>query len=390
MLRHCHANVPYYRRCIESGNLDLSDRFDIDELRKLPILTKDLLRAHGAELRSADLAGRRTFENSSGGSTGKPVAFLQDRAYHARCVVAAKFIYNGILGKEPGDPEINLWGSEHDIERGSLGLKQRAINFLYNRRFQNYFLVDDEKLARFVEEINRHRPVSLWAYAQSLDLLAKFIRKRNLDVYSPKLIISTAGTLHEGIRRSVQGVFRCPVYNQYGCRELGAIAFEMQDQKGLRGFPYLNHVELVEGQVVVTNLANYSMPLIRYETGDTAEPWTAGQDARYGCRHKVLKSVTGRVHSHFRTAAGGLVYGGFFAHQFYFVDWVRQFQVVQDSVDHVTCYLVIDGEPNGSDMDRIRGRIRRAMGPSCDVEFRFTDSITPSPSGKHLYTISNV
>ena len=390
LLRHCHAHVPFYRAQIEAHHIDLSDRFSIDQLGRLPLLTKETIRAEASGLYSDDRDDRGVFENSSGGSTGKPVVFLQDRFFVASSVVAAKFVYNEFLGKDPGEAEINLWGSQRDIQRGNLGVRQRAINFLYNRRFQNFFLVDDAKLARFVDQINKHKPVSMWAYVESIDLLAKFIRRNKLTVHSPKLIISTAGTLLPGIRQSVQEVFRCPVYNQYGSRELGAIAFEMQDQDGLRGLPYLNYTEVVDGKVVLTSLTNYSMPFLRYEIGDTAEPWTGPQDPEFGCRRKVFKAITGRSHSHFKTASGGIVHGLFFTHQFYFLKWVTQFQVVQDRLDHITCHVVAAAEPVKADMEQIRERIRGVMGASCDVDFRFTDRIAPSASGKHLYTISRV
>lgn len=390
LLRHCRDHVPYYRRRIDECHLDLSDGFSLDDLTKLPLLTKETIRQQGTNLHSDDCQTRNAFRNSSGGSTGKPVIFLQDRDYYAKNVIAAKFIYNEFLGKHPGEPEINLWGSERDIQRGSLGAREKSINFIYNRRFQNYFLVDDNKLARFVDEINKYKPVSMWAYVESIDLLAKFVRKNKLSVHAPRFIVSTAGTLLPGIRQTVQDVFRCPVYNQYGSRELGAIAFEMQDQDGLRGLPYLNYTEVVDGKIVVTCLTNYAMPLLRYEIGDTAEPWSGAQNERFGCQRKVFKAVTGRIHSHFRTIRNELVHGLFFTHQFYFLDWVAQFQVVQDSVDHVTCHLVPAHEPVAADMNVIRDRIRGAMGPECDVEFRFTDRITPSPSGKHIYTISKV
>jgi phenylacetate-CoA ligase len=390
LLRHCHAHVPYYRRRIENCNIDLSDAFSVEQLGRLPLLTKDTIRRQGEDLYSSDRNERGVFRNSSGGSTGKPVLFLQDRHFYASSVVAAKFIYNEFLGKRPGEAEINLWGSVRDIERGNLGIKQRSINFLYNRRFQNFFLVDDEKLARFVDEINQYKPVSMWAYVASIDLLAKFIRRNRLSVHSPRFIVSTAGTLLPGIRETVEAVFRCPVYNQYGSRELGAIAFEMQDQDGLRGLPYLNYTEVVDGKVVVTNLTNYSMPFVRYEIGDTAEPWTEAQDEEFGCRRKILKAVTGRLHSHFKTAGGGLVHGGFFSQQFYFLNWVEQFQVVQDRLDHISCHVVPAEVPVSGDMDRIRDRIRGVMGKTCDVEFYLTDRIAPSASGKHLYTISKV
>jgi phenylacetate-CoA ligase len=232
--------------------------------------------------------------------------------------------------------------------------------------------------------------VSMWAYAESIDLLAKFIRRNKLAVHSPQFIISTAGTLHSGIRDSVQEVFRCPLYNQYGSREFGAIAVEMQDQDGLRGFPYLNHTEIIDGRVIITSLTNYSMPFLRYEIGDTAEPWEGPQDSKLGCTRKVFRNITGRVHSQFKTSKGELIHGLFFTHQFYYLDWVKQFQVVQERMDHISCNLVLAADPVKPDLERIRAHIRAAMGDNCDVEFRIVDEIRPSASGKHVYTICKV
>ncbi|HLT90011.1 MAG TPA: hypothetical protein VKZ85_03630 [Woeseiaceae bacterium] len=390
LLRHCRVHVPRYRVLLEEHGLDLSDHFTPRELSKLPLLTKNDLRAHRSDLVSDDAKARKPFWNSSGGSTGSPVAFLQDRAYRDRNVIAAKLLYNEILGKLPGDREINLWGSADDLRRGTVGPRARLVNFFYNRRFLNCFRVSDDTLARHVREINRFRPVSLWAYAQSLELLAKFVQRTGVSVHSPQLVVSTASPLHDDVRRLVHEVFRCPVYDQYGCREAGAIAFETAERGGLRGLPYLNYVELVDGRIVVTPLTNYSMPLLRYELGDTAEPWTGPQDTRYGCRRRLFASVTGRMHSHFRTAAGELVHGGYFARQFFFRTWIRQFQVVQDALEHVTCHIVAADEPGPGELADIRRGIRAAMGPRCEVEFRFTDEIRPPPSGKHQYTICNL
>lgn len=390
LLRHAVQHVPYYRTIVASCDLDLTDGFTVDQLTKLPLLTKEQIRDVGENLFSDDRDQRGAFRNSSGGSTGKPVVFLQDRRFYDCNVVSAKFMYNEILGKAVGEPEINLWGSQRDLERQNLGAKQRLVNYLYNRRFQNYFLVDDTKLARFVDEINRSKPVSMWAYVESIDLLAKFVAANRLPVHSPRFIITTAGTLLEPMRKRIQDVFDCPVYNQYGSREFGAIAFEARDQNGLRGMPYLNYAEVVDNKVVVTCLTNFSMPLIRYDIGDTAEVWSGEQDCEYGCQRKIFSSITGRAHSHFKTAKGEIVHGLFFTHQFYFVEWVSQFQVVQERTDYIICYLVAAGEPVQADLERIRTSIRGVMGRDCNVEFQYTDRITPSASGKHLYTLSKL
>lgn len=390
LLRHCHEQVPYYRRILDEANLDTQKSITADDLKKLPILTKDIIRREGSTLLAADHANRKPFDNTSGGSTGKPVVFMQDRKYYEQNVITAKLMFNQYYGKSMGDPEINLWGSVRDVQRGNLSLSGRFTNYLYNRTFQNAFLLDDEKMAKFVDEINRRKPVVIWTYVESIDLMARFIRDNGLRIHGPKLIISTAGTLYDEVRESVQSVFACPVYNQYGSREVGPLAFETQDRRGMRGLPYLHLIEIIDSRIIVTCLTNYTMPLLRYEIGDVAEAWTGPQNEEFGCEKILFKSVTGRIISHFKTATNGIVHGQYFIHVFYFVDWVRQFQVVQNSMNELVCRIVSSRDPVDSDMARITSDIKAVMGPECNVIFDFVDNIAPSESGKFMYTICNI
>jgi phenylacetate-CoA ligase len=390
LLRHCHEHVPYYRRILDEANLNLRQPIDPDEFTKLPILTKDIIRRQGEAMLADDHRTRRPFENTSGGSTGAPLVFMQDRKYYEQNVIAAKLVYLQYYGKRMGDPEINLWGSVRDIQRGNLNFRARTINYLYNRTFQNAFLVDDERLSQFVGEINRRKPIVIWAYVESIDLLARFIRDNDLRCHSPEFIVSTAGTLYDDVRETVKSVFGCPVYNQYGSREVGAIAFETRDQQGMRGLPYLNLVELIDSRIIVTSLTNYSMPLLRYEIGDVAEAWTGPQNETLGCEKKIFTSVTGRVISHFKTADGGIIHGQYFIHLFYFLDWVRQFQVEQNALDEIVCRLVLNCEPDPGDLEQVKSGIREVMGSRCNIEFEYVDKIVPSESGKYMYTICNI
>lgn len=390
LLQHCHDQVPYYRRILDEANLDPRQSITTDDFARLPLLTKDIIRREGSAMMAADRGGRKPFENTSGGSTGTPAVLVQDKKYYEQNVVAGKLIYNQYYGKSIGNPEINLWGSVRDVERGGLGIRGRLSNFIYNRTFQNAFLVNDEKLARFVDEINRRKPVVIWTYVESIDLIARYIRNNGLEIHSPQFILSTAGTLYDAVRETVQSVFGCPVFNQYGSREVGAIAIETRDQLGMRGLPYLNYVELVDSKIIVTCLTNYSMPLLRYEIGDLAEAWTGPQNETLGCEKKIFKSVTGRLISHFKTASGDTVHGQYFIHMFYFFDWVRQFQIVQDAVDEIRCRVVVAKEPVDDDIRQIKSGIRKVMGHNCNVDFEFVDLIEPSDSGKFMYTICNI
>lgn len=390
LLRHAHVHVPYYRDLLSEHGIVKDGRVILNRFAELPCLSKDDVLAANGRLHSDDKDQRHPFENTSGGSTGSPARFIQDRAFYDQNVVAAKIIYNEYLGKLAGEPEINLWGSERDIYRGSLGAKERTINWIYNRRFLNAFSITEEDLRGFVEQINRHKPASMWVYVESIDVLARYVEDQGLVVHSPRFIISTAGTLYEPIRERVERVFGCPVYNQYGSREVGAVSIETRDRQAMRGFPYLNYVETVDDEIVVTCLTNYSMPLIRYRIGDTAVNPRLSVDSTLGTERPIMDSVSGRVISHFKSLEGNLVHGQYLIHQFYFVDWIHKFQVVQSEADLVTCNVVLKGDPVEQEITKITDNIKLVMGQACRVNFNYCDDIPPSPSGKYLYTICEI
>lgn len=390
LLLHAYHHVPYYRVLLPKvGVIDSTGGVDLTNFSQIPLLTKDLIRKLGHHLFSDDHNSRKSYINTSGGSTGEPVKFLQDKKYWDLNGIAIKLYFHETLGKEMGEPEINLWGSERDIYHNSLGFKERIINYLYNRTFLNAFRVSKKDLLKFVDIINKTRPVSMWVYVESIDLLARFIKEQKLKVHAPKFIITTAGTLYPEIRKTVEEVFKCPVYNQYGSREVGAMAIECERQDGLHVFPYLQYLENINGEVVVTSLTNLSMPLIRYKIGDTAE-FNETSKCECGRSTKVLKSITGRTISHFKTSAGEIVHGQYFIHQFYFLDWVKQFKVVQTEINHILCLIVKREKENQQDLKNIESNIKLVMGDLCDVQFKYVDTIEPTESGKYLYTESKI
>ncbi|MFA5075830.1 MAG: phenylacetate--CoA ligase family protein [Patescibacteria group bacterium] len=389
ILLHAYNHVPYYHKILsESGVVD-NGQVNLDNFNRIPLLTKDIIRQEGANLYSDDYQKRKFYQNTSGGSTGEPVKFLQDQEYWELVGIALKIFYHEIYGKKIGEPEIIIWGSERDIFRNSLSWKERIINFLYNRTILNFFRYDDQKLASFIATINKVKPVSMWAYAESLDVISNYIKKNNLSVYSPKFIISTAGTLFPEIRQVAQEAFHCPVYNQYGSMEVGGVAIELEQNKGLYGFPALHYLEVIDGEVVVTLLVNFTMPIIRYKIGDTAIPPTASHFNNHNLI-KVFDDVTGRTISHFKTESGQIINARILVRQFWFKDWIKKFQMIQKDRSYIICNVVLASEPNNQDIDNIKDKIKVLFGQNCCVDFNFVDQINPSKSGKYFYTYSEV
>lgn len=398
LLRYAYQHVPYYRELLGDAGVVRDDRVDLARFTELPLLTKDILRGEKNRLVSGDADSRGVYGNTSGGSTGEPVPFVQDREYQAWNWATALF-YNHMVGKEPGQPEAKLWGSERDVLQGSIGLAAKVQNLVYNRLLLNSFHMTPEALDRYVGQLNQFKPRSLWAYVDSAHELARFVRESARPIHPIPATVVTAGTLNEPVREEIEAALGTRVYNQYGSREVGPIACECPAREGLHVFEWANHVEVVDkegkpcppgdtGEVCVTLLTNFSMPLIRYRIGDMAvwkeSPCSCGRPMR------LLAAVKGRTTEHFIRRDGTLVHGEYFAHMFYGRDWVIRFQVVQTDYERIVNYVVARERPSEETLAEVTAAFQAAMGQACAVHFEFVETIPPTASGKYLYTRSEV
>jgi phenylacetate-CoA ligase len=295
-----------------------------------------------------------------------------------------------------------LWGSEGEILKGRVALKSQLIRRLANETSINAFQIGEREVALFLSALERRSPKLIVAYAQSLYEVARLVSERSLRVRPPLAIITSAGTLYEFMRREIEQAFGCRVRNQYGSREIGPAALECEAGTGLHIAPWAVHAEVVgpndeslevgeEGELLVTSLTNYAMPLLRYAVGDRA---ALSRTAFCVCGHTgaTLTRIAGRIVDSFLTRRGTIVDGEYFTHLLYHCDWVRQFQVVQR--DHLDVVFRIVRTPGRAapeaELDRIAAGTRAALGEECGVDFEFPDEVPPGPSGKFRFTISDV
>ena len=414
LLQHAYRHVPYYADVLKESGVVTQKSVNLDRFRDLPLLDKETLQSQSERLRPDDLDGREWFYETSGGSTGEPVRFIQD-ADTVDWGRAVKMLFNEWTGYQFGMPRVRLWGSERDILENRESIKTTLGRWVRNETFLNAFRMSSEDMHSFVRTINEVQPAQILAYVESIYELAHFIREEDKDVYSPDAIMTSAGKLHDHMRDAIEDVFETQCFDRYGSREVGDIACECTAHDGLHVCAPTHYVELLRpdgrpaapgevGEVVVTLLTNYAMPLIRYRIGDMAVRSHEGGVCSCGCAWSKLTEIKGRVSDTFTTEEGTRVHGEYFTHLFYFRDWVRKFQVIQVEPDHIRVRIVpddsfleyaLDEEERApdewqSDMADIREDIHKVMGDRCSVGFVFEDDIPPSKSGKYRYTISKV
>jgi phenylacetate-CoA ligase len=391
LLTFCQAYNPYYRRLL-SGK-----RITSDTLAELPPLTKETIKKNFVDLKSEGLS-LKTYLNSSGGSTGLPQTFLQDHEYQNWSVATESCYFRTFHGISPDRVrKVVLWGSERDTFK-QRNLRGKLSNWLSNTLFLNTFNVREQDWLRYVEAINRYRPYFVKGYAGSLYEIARVINRLHLTVAQPRFVYSSAEMLRDFMRREIETAFRAKVYDFYGSREVGPIAGECRE--GRRHiFVYNNHIEIVAesgtpapegevGRISVTNLHNYSMPLLRYEIGDTGSLSTA--PCPCGSPLPYFGELKGRITDHFKRSDGTLIHGEYFTHLFYFRPWVKEFQVNQLAYDHVEIYVVRQSEVRPEDIADVEAKIRLVMGDDCRVTWEYVEAIPRTSQGKHLFTRSLV
>ena len=217
-------------------------------LKSLSILTKDSIREHFSALTSVG-EFPDTRENTSGGSTGRPVVLLQDANYSSWSNATQGYYFREFLGVGMNEVRnVWLWGSERDLPRGRGKLidRRQVATFLRNRTLLNTFTTTERQWLDYIDYIGRHRPYYIAGYAGSLYQLARVARRHNIRLYRPRFVYSAAETLRDFMRAEIEDQFNAKVYDFYGSREVGAIAGECRSGR-IHVFIMNNVVEIVTG-----------------------------------------------------------------------------------------------------------------------------------------------
>ena len=399
LLKHSYTNVPYYRKVLDAAGAVRDGKVYLENFENIPTLTKDIIRREGKNLYSKDHKKRGSYLNTSGGSTGEAVSFVQDLDYKD-WGFAYRFYYNLMAGKEVGEREVKLWGSERDIFKGSEKLRTRLDRWLFNVKIFNSFAMSDEIMSGYADRWNSFKPRMVWAYTSSIFEFGRYIKRSGINIFSPISIICTAETLTEDVRKFVEQVFGCPVLNQYGSREVGVGACECQKKEGLHTFPMNNKIEILDdnmvpcqpgqmGNIYVTAFNNYSMPLIRYDIGDTA---VVSEKKLCSCGRSwpLIAAVTGRTSDHFRTKNGKLIHGEYFTHLFYGKSEIKKFRVIQHDYDDIEILVVTTAKISDETIKDIERKVKLVLGEDCRISLNEVEEIPRAASGKYRYTIREI
>lgn len=410
LLQHAAENVPFYSETSRRLGLRPSQLSTISDLRRLPVVNKDTFRSRPMEdFLASNIPHDRRFEWTTSGSTGDPFRFYLDRQATSP-VLASHFFYDSWFGIRPFDRSVRIMSPAavpSSIPKNTSAAAR--VRYAIHARLQsNYKAWTQKRLSMFDLDVNRaeeiyhilrnFRPKYVLGYTSTIATIADELLRRKLNLsHQLRGVVTIAETLTPERKRLIEQYFDCPIINRYGQRE-----FEFWCAQSCSESPYQFHVntELVVwevlredntptapgevGRVVLTNLHNYVMPFIRYDTGDLAVAGT--EPCACGRTLPLVSQLDGRSQESVRTVSGTIIspvsLGQYLFVSHDYVDMVRHYQLVVDAPDRMRLFVVPSDRFDESKREHLKCDISRLLGAGVSVTVETVDEIPLEKSGK--------
>jgi phenylacetate-CoA ligase len=349
LVKHAYENVPYYRRVFDERHLKPDDISTLNDVRRLPILTKEDVRSNADQLIARNVDRARLRYGTTGGSSGRPLGLYHDK--HTKDLHEAAFILRQRSwgGYQPGDRLVILRGHLANMARGGEG---RVWDFDadHNRLVLLGLDMNEESMTEYIKQIRKFRPKFIYSYPSSLEILSRFMRRNGIEYGDTSAIFCESETLYPGQRKLIESQFGCKIFAGYGLTERVADATECECHEGYHVSMEYGVLELLDkngdpmtkagtlGRVIGTGFDTYCMPLIRYATDDLALYATRQCDCKR--QSDLIGDFKGRIREFLVSKAGRLVpFGPLYSTFTYEVPtWgkVREVQFIQEQEGVVT------------------------------------------------------
>jgi phenylacetate-CoA ligase len=340
-LCRAYLETSFYRERFDKIGFDPFADFTFEDFAQLPTLEKDDLRLGGKSLLSNVVPATQLLEDSTGGSTGAPIKiWLGPEEQGWRESAGERFQQQ--IGVPAGTRTALLWGHHLDPVKRD-GLRDQFSAFLNHQRWFDCFRISKETLNRYHQEFERWQPACIIAYATPLGALAEHLEAQAIQPHYPDLCFVTgAEKLLPHHKAKIESIFRRPVHERYGSRDVGFIGYQLEPQKTLEftldWANLLVEPETCEmtSSILITKLHADGLPMIRYRIGDLG---SFPAESQPGVPSFQLKEVIGRELERIWLKDGRWIAGAQIPHMM--KDFaVQEFQFIQQADYSVNLHIV--------------------------------------------------
>lgn len=386
LVNTAYSHSRYYRELFDSHNINPADIKTIEDLERIPVLTKDIIRERFDDILLDNKSSFHYNESATGGSSGIPLHYVRDNnswgfgnAYQTIMWQKTGYCY--------GDKFLALGASSILPENK----KSRLHNLFYGLKNKIPFstvVVSDERFAECVDLIRKKNIHYIYGFSTSLYLLAKYVIKNNLqDQLDIRACFPTSEIFSDVYYDTVYEAFKSHIMNSYGANDGGIKGFRLDREEYFKvGYNCLVQIEETVkdsrlGPAIITDLTNTVFPFIRYEIGDVVK-LARGYNSFYN--GQLLEEVIGRQSDLIQLENGCVLTCPSFAHLIKDLH-VEGYRLYKLSPMEITFEIVKGKGYTNQDEAIIIDAVHRHTGEECKVRFVYTDHLKTRENGKMFY-----
>lgn len=397
MVAHAYRSVPFYRRTFDAAGFTPEDLRSPRDIARMPTISKREIQESLPDMMAEGIRPGDVIRDMTGGSTGSPLIVYYDQVRFDRRV-AATIRHNRWAGWDIGDKVAAVWGAPRDVAKPASMMGRLRTTIIDRQLMLDASALDEERFGEFAHRLLRFRPTAMLGYANALAMFARFVEASSVKGIRPKGIVSSAEVLTAESRAVIERAFGCRVYDRYGSRELGIIASECEAHQGMHVNAEDLFVEVLvdgvprdetPGDIVVTDLRNRVMPMIRYRTMDVGRTLLAPCTCGRGLPR--IELTGGRV-TDFLVATSGAKVSGIVLATYVIteIEGVGQVQFVQTRRNAVTVRIVKGAAWTDASLQKLLARVREFLGATIEIDVEYPSAIPAEASGKFRFSISSV
>lgn len=401
LLAHAWERVPVYRERLAAAGWQPGAPVDAALWASLPLLTRDDLQTLGMRLEARPPlpAHGSTWYVRSSGSSGKPVqalcsdvsrffwqiATLREHLWHGRdfsTKLAA--IRPDRLKDDKQESAAPDWGAPVNLvfDSGpSVGLSNVRVS-----------------VAKQLDWLVAQQPAYILSLPSNLRELLRLSRERGIRLDGLLEARSFGEVVSAELRADVRATWGVNLVDSYSATEIGTMATQCPHSDGYHVMAETMLLEVLAddgracepgevGQIVVTPLQNFAMPLIRYRINDHAE---VGERCACGRGLPVLKRIVGRSRNLLTTPDGGRYWPSFPARNWMHIGGIRQIQLIQTRLDSIDVKLAVSPALSPAQEADLTAGLHKSLPYPFKLRFEYVSDIPRLPSGKYEDFVSQL
>ncbi len=383
MVDYCYQNVPYYHDVFSEGGIDPLSIKTLDDLKRLPILTKKMVNKDPSRFLSTAYKGRRIKHHTSGTTGSGFVFYVTPESLDEQWACWWRFRRG--LGIRFGLDQATF-GTQKVVPVGQRTAPFWRENKPGNQTYYSAFHESEENLVDYCLDIQRKRIPWIHGYPSLLAPLASCALEHGLRFPEMQFVTTGAENLYNHQADLLERAFGCRPYQHYGMCEGIANFSEDLDHRMFVDEDYAA-VEFIADEdgrmhVIGSTLTNYAMPLLRWDVGDVAEVRTASDG-----RREVI-SIDGRSEDALILPDGTVV--GKLDHVFKDTVHFSEAQIHQNADYSLTILAVKTVEDVSEDERLAIDQLRQSISPMLPVTFTYVNRVPRTRGGKLRFVVTDV